>query len=121
MFQIDATYDGSPARLGHVRISSQSFATEAEASALVASFPKSIRAHTVHVVGEQPYYLVRFSLSFTANKATGGANETSARRYMSIRSAFERAGHSVTLAPVVFSNAYKSIAEIETAIERIIK
>lgn len=101
-----------------VEIATADYATEAEAAAVVALFPKSAKFYVSrcsHAGGIQTYSArTRATLVPTGNN--GGTNETGVRRYRSIMARAEKLGASVEFVTGRTVNAYADRETFEAAI-----
>ncbi len=81
-------------------------ATADEATALAASFPRSVRARAVGAT-------VRLEIALRANGANGGVNETGLRRYATFRRVAAKLGPEVVYVPGNAVNAFRTAADFE--------
>lgn len=119
MFKMTATYRTGIDQPQHIYLSA-TVATEEEARAIAARFPKSagIKATTLtsHNGGAtlvQGY--LRMGVRLVSDGVNGGVNETGLRRYRSFRRAAEKLGLDVEYT-TPYSNSYATEAAFEAAI-----
>lgn len=114
IFNLEATFnsDGTPQGF---TLHSEHVATYADAQALAATFPRTLRVHPVECsTGHGSVYYVRASASLSSTGATGALNETSQRRVRGLLRALEKRGDTVTW-EVPYVNSYASREEFEAA------
>lgn len=92
------------------------FTTRAEADAIAAQLPKSLRVRAMGYSNSPTYHgYIQFRADLETNNVNGGVNETGLKRYRSLRKHLARLGHATTWV-ATYANSYDTEEAFEAAI-----